>query len=217
MFDSTRRYKTDPILHIVSDGDSGSWIVDELRLEVHGHVVADDVFGDAYVIPMNDILNDIQRCLGAKSVDLPSRIDIISMAAQQQPSTSFGRPYPIDSLRTLFAERRREHISALSDIGEDIQFVREFHAVKTMASADLPTGRIQRRHQLISFLDRFRFLRPLQSVFTRKQKKQPGYTAPVKSTILFDPTWQRLMRDSGYSSLGGTPCPSPDKKSLPRT
>ncbi|KAG6368781.1 hypothetical protein INS49_002995 [Diaporthe citri] len=36
----------------ISDGDSRSWVVDELRLEVYGHVVADDVFGDVYAIPM---------------------------------------------------------------------------------------------------------------------------------------------------------------------
>lgn len=34
---------------------------------------------------MNDILADIQRCLGAQSVDLPSGLDIIPMVMLQQP------------------------------------------------------------------------------------------------------------------------------------
>ncbi|KAL1862637.1 hypothetical protein Daus18300_008435 [Diaporthe australafricana] len=69
----------------VSDGDSGSWVVDELHLDVYGHVIADDVFGDAYVIPMNDILADIQRCLDVESVDLPTRLDMTVTAMEQQP------------------------------------------------------------------------------------------------------------------------------------
>jgi hypothetical protein len=39
--------------------------------QVYGHVVATDLFGDAYIIPMLDTLNDIKECTGASSVELP--------------------------------------------------------------------------------------------------------------------------------------------------
>ncbi|KAK8014737.1 hypothetical protein PG990_008033 [Apiospora arundinis] len=56
----------------VSDGDSGSWVVDGKTLEVYGHVVATDAFGGGYVIPIKDTMSDIQRNLNATSVSLPS-------------------------------------------------------------------------------------------------------------------------------------------------
>ncbi|KAF7960154.1 hypothetical protein EAE96_001753 [Botrytis aclada] len=42
------------------DGDSGAWIVDSSdSTKVFGHVVASDVLGRGYVIPMNDTIKDI--------------------------------------------------------------------------------------------------------------------------------------------------------------
>lgn len=74
-------------------------------MEVYGHVIADDVFADAYVIPMNDNLADIQLCFGAASVDLPTGLDIIAMATQQEPSL-FAVPYPSDRPNSEFAAGR---------------------------------------------------------------------------------------------------------------
>lgn len=88
---------------LVNDGDSGSWVVDERRLEVYGHVIADDVFEYVYVIPMVDILADIKRCFGAHSVDLPSGLDIISKAALQQP-TLLSESNPKKRRHSHFAE-----------------------------------------------------------------------------------------------------------------
>ncbi|RYP28249.1 hypothetical protein DL767_007299 [Monosporascus sp. MG133] len=75
----------------VSDGDSGSWVVDPATFEVYGHVVATDMFGDAYVIPLIRTLADIQRCFGAKCVDLPSAIDF-SIIALAESSSAAGQP-----------------------------------------------------------------------------------------------------------------------------
>ncbi|KAK5989223.1 hypothetical protein PT974_10725 [Cladobotryum mycophilum] len=55
----------------ITDGDSGSWVVDPETGNVYGHVVATDPFGDAYVIPFDNLLDDIRRCLNATSVKLP--------------------------------------------------------------------------------------------------------------------------------------------------
>jgi hypothetical protein len=46
--------------------------------EVYGHLVATDLFGDGYVIPMLDTFNDITQCLGASSVELPKETDFES-------------------------------------------------------------------------------------------------------------------------------------------
>lgn len=69
----------------VSDGDSGAWVVDPVGGEVYGHVVATDMFGDAYVIPMGGILEDMKWHLGAESVDLPSSIDFSIVALASHP------------------------------------------------------------------------------------------------------------------------------------
>jgi hypothetical protein len=54
-------------------GDCGSWVVDPSTRSVYGHVVASDAFGDAYVIPMFAIFQDIRHHLRAKYVGLPLR------------------------------------------------------------------------------------------------------------------------------------------------
>lgn len=69
-------------------GASGSWVVSEQdaiesasryttgdhveqKAIVLGHVVADDVLGDIYMIPLTDILSDIAKELRAREVRLP--------------------------------------------------------------------------------------------------------------------------------------------------
>ncbi|KAK1699854.1 hypothetical protein BDP55DRAFT_626543 [Colletotrichum godetiae] len=59
----------------VGEGDSGAWVVGALSHEVFGHTVAVDMFGDAYVLPMDQTFADIQRSLGAESVQLASLQD----------------------------------------------------------------------------------------------------------------------------------------------
>jgi hypothetical protein len=53
-------------------GDSGAWVVDYLTGELYGHLIASDVFGVAYVIPINDIFQDIQLRLSLEGVKLPA-------------------------------------------------------------------------------------------------------------------------------------------------
>ncbi|RYP44145.1 hypothetical protein DL768_009380 [Monosporascus sp. mg162] len=62
--------------HTVVDGDSGSWIVDPESLEVFGHVIASDILGDIYVVPICDAFKDIKKCLNCSSVTLPTADDI---------------------------------------------------------------------------------------------------------------------------------------------
>ncbi|VUC36627.1 unnamed protein product [Clonostachys rosea] len=65
-------------------GDSGSWVVNYQTGEVYGHVVAIDIFGDSYVMPMQATLDDMKMHLGALDVSLPSQEDIIGWVADHQ-------------------------------------------------------------------------------------------------------------------------------------
>lgn len=62
----------------LQSGDSGAWIADDITNELYGHVVADDVFGRGYVVPIHDSLEDIKNRLGVDSVLLPPKIDILA-------------------------------------------------------------------------------------------------------------------------------------------
>ncbi|KAK0620806.1 hypothetical protein B0T14DRAFT_497259 [Immersiella caudata] len=70
----------------VEEGDSGSWVIDPETSEVLGHVVAKDGFGDSYVIPMTDTLNDIKSRLGCTYVGLPTSLDIFSASTALKDS-----------------------------------------------------------------------------------------------------------------------------------
>lgn len=78
-------------------GDSGSWVVDPQNGSVYGHVVAIDIFGEAHVVPMNEILEEISEELQASHASLPSAQDIAaitSLAATPAaaPTSIPGRP-----------------------------------------------------------------------------------------------------------------------------
>lgn len=62
-------------------GDSGAWIVDDITNEVYGHVVADDVFGRGYIVPIDDTLENIKDRLAIEAVFLPSRTDVLNFKA----------------------------------------------------------------------------------------------------------------------------------------
>ncbi|KAL1969803.1 hypothetical protein VTN77DRAFT_7312 [Rasamsonia byssochlamydoides] len=73
----------------ICEGDSGSWAVDETTLEVYGHVVASDIFGDTYVLPLLQTFDDIREHLGAVAVNLPTNVDII---CKQLDNLNFNEP-----------------------------------------------------------------------------------------------------------------------------
>jgi hypothetical protein len=57
-------------------GSSGAWVIATSTQTVIGHIIADDPFGDVYIVPIVDILADVKAVLDAKSVSLPTREDI---------------------------------------------------------------------------------------------------------------------------------------------
>ena len=60
----------------IQRGDSGGWVVEYLTLNVYGHLVASDVLGDGYVIPLLDTLEDIRERTHAQEVGLATGVDI---------------------------------------------------------------------------------------------------------------------------------------------
>ncbi|OAA79430.1 hypothetical protein LEL_02916 [Akanthomyces lecanii RCEF 1005] len=57
---------------VLSDGDSGSWVISEYTQDLLGHIVATDALGTGYFIPAEDIFNDIVRNRLAVAVTLPT-------------------------------------------------------------------------------------------------------------------------------------------------
>ncbi|KAI1372764.1 hypothetical protein F4677DRAFT_241151 [Hypoxylon crocopeplum] len=72
----------------IQDGDSGSWVVDARNFKVYGQLVASDVLGDGYVVPMVDIMDDIKSQLGAQIVGLPDLVDIYGTLEMAEGSIS---------------------------------------------------------------------------------------------------------------------------------
>lgn len=59
----------------VSSGDSGSWVIDPVMSKVYGHIIATDMLGEVYVIPLESIFEDIRRYYQANSVQISSLSD----------------------------------------------------------------------------------------------------------------------------------------------
>lgn len=73
-------------------GDSGAWVVHESTGEVYGHVVSLDSFGEACVLPIQGTLDEIRRHTKAKSVWLPSAIEIdeLRQTREHHPDSGYA-------------------------------------------------------------------------------------------------------------------------------
>jgi hypothetical protein len=83
-------------------------VIDPLTYEVFGHIFATDMLGDAYVIPLQSIFEDIRTWHGARSVNLPTAPDfgakLLSIGSRHQPpNTSAYLPeeLPARSLESM--------------------------------------------------------------------------------------------------------------------
>ncbi|KAK8070419.1 hypothetical protein PG997_010622 [Apiospora hydei] len=92
--------------HVITHGDSGSWVINTKSGLVYGHLVATDVLGGGHVIPLLDTIDDMKDRLGATSVELaddaetriPPRERAVSpspRSSPEPPSIALGtRPDP---------------------------------------------------------------------------------------------------------------------------
>ncbi|RSL51317.1 hypothetical protein CEP53_008473 [Fusarium sp. AF-6] len=78
----------------IQDGDSGSWVVNEVTLEVYGYVVAADSFGGGYVIPLLEAFRSIGASLGSFSVRLAITADMAAVKLEGDPYAACGLPSP---------------------------------------------------------------------------------------------------------------------------
>ncbi|CAO2655216.1 Nn.00g102800.m01.CDS01 [Neocucurbitaria sp. VM-36] len=101
----------------VREGDSGAWIVHAAAPDLYGHVVATNVFGDAYVMPALQTFENMRECLGATSVTLPNASDFLNTTSTENYETSgiAQKPMSIPSTESTkapgsaLASRRTEH------------------------------------------------------------------------------------------------------------
>ncbi|KAI0894143.1 hypothetical protein F4806DRAFT_132327 [Annulohypoxylon nitens] len=99
----------------ICDGDSGSWVIDNCTYEVYGHLVASDVFGSGYVIPLKAIFADIKQRLRAELVALPTVADVKQAqkdADQSAKNTSSTLGFPE---KTTYSRISRKTVSELSN------------------------------------------------------------------------------------------------------
>jgi len=91
------------------EGSSGTWVVSEefvkgtndagenvvsRRVCVHGVIVADDCFGDVYMISLANIMDDMKQVLEATSVSLPQETPAI---ARLMHSQNFRLPHSAEA------------------------------------------------------------------------------------------------------------------------
>jgi hypothetical protein len=74
----------------VADGDSGAWVVNPVSMEVYGHVVATDVTGDVYVVPLHRSFEEMRGRLGVEAVDLPGTADLLDAALRAEAGVGVG-------------------------------------------------------------------------------------------------------------------------------
>ncbi|KAK4212786.1 hypothetical protein QBC37DRAFT_424423 [Rhypophila decipiens] len=82
----------------IQDGHSGAWVVNPVSMEVYGHVVATDLTGDAYVIPLHATFDEIKKTMpGVQGVDLPTMGDLLEAALRRSSLAGNG----VASLRRM--------------------------------------------------------------------------------------------------------------------
>jgi hypothetical protein len=69
-------------------GDSGAWVVDPVTNELYGHVVASDVFGIAYVVPIEDIFKAIKIQLSLQTIRLRTFTGGETLTISKEPTKS---------------------------------------------------------------------------------------------------------------------------------
>ncbi|PGH36121.1 serine/threonine protein kinase [[Emmonsia] crescens] len=75
-------------------GDSGAWVFDKSTGQVCGHVLAwSEKSRTAYIAPMEILLDDIARTLGATSVTLPGSEEALAWSRTTNPSRANAAPF----------------------------------------------------------------------------------------------------------------------------
>jgi hypothetical protein len=79
----------------IVNGDSGAWVIDAETHKVYGHLIAKDMFGDGYIIPLESTVEDIRSCMDALRVKLPTQ-ENVRLFQRDQAEASIGPSIPLD-------------------------------------------------------------------------------------------------------------------------
>ncbi|KAF6838626.1 hypothetical protein CPLU01_02427 [Colletotrichum plurivorum] len=120
-------------------GDSGAWVVDAEKGKLYGHVIAVDVLGEVYVLPIADTFRQIRGVFAADVVSLPTSSEVvecrikwrseISMASLQTSAMyqhlpgedvgSVGSSQPCDANTIAIAKQTKPTVPAPSLIRKE--------------------------------------------------------------------------------------------------
>ncbi|KAK1531235.1 hypothetical protein CPAR01_10884 [Colletotrichum paranaense] len=95
----------------VREGDSGAWVVGSAYHEVFGHIVAADMFGDAYVLPLEETFEAIRKSLGAASVQLASPQDFAVNATRILADSANREIYELSSEQSFSLASKRKALN----------------------------------------------------------------------------------------------------------
>jgi hypothetical protein len=84
----------------VIDGDCGSLVVNKETLEIYGHVVATNPLGEAYVVPLQNTLDQIRVAFAAEELTLPAPEPIVQILVQSILSEQSHEPTATDEAST---------------------------------------------------------------------------------------------------------------------
>jgi hypothetical protein len=119
------------------DGDCGLWVVDSQTYEVFGHVVASNIFGEAYVVPLDDLFENIKHQLGAQSVGLPQAHEASSWLYGAP-----GRPLELSSLQAKDSTQQKTRIRSQSiALTDDGYFSMSECGISTSSGSAFPDHR----------------------------------------------------------------------------
>jgi len=211
--------------------------VDDTTNEVYGHVVASDVFGVAYVVPIDDIFEDIKLRLSLEVVDLPWTRDPTLLPADpplkefrqilDRQDTAVGSPskqplVPVDQARS------GKELPEPSDRLQSSTTSPETH----LQEVPFKYGASQPSFNIYTQPDRMDSYLPTLP-YTQQYPTVPdpyaqGYQIiGIQSTTVCDPETfvpyppyvgyvppkdQRPYPDSGYSTMNNSPAPSPPQQ-----
>ncbi|TGJ79188.1 hypothetical protein E0Z10_g9578 [Xylaria hypoxylon] len=187
----------------IRDGDSGSWVIDASRFEVYGQLVASDMFGSGYAIPMTDILSDIKSQLGAQAVELPNCIDILHATNMEDKACS------AKSSNENSSNNARSGVSILMPLPSEEVFEEE-------------RMKLERRVADTLHFDDITSLTNNDSGYSSFMTSEHGIDpVPLKSVLdLAEPAVSgtsdilHKKHDSGYASLDTSPATSPRPPAL---
>lgn len=175
-------------------------MIDKVTRVLYGHVVASDVFGDAYVVPIDAILRDMKMLLGAESVSLPGPDDPLLEPAHYSDPALFVENKA--SRQHTKPPKPNYHQSRFQGAGKELPI----QSSGTPADECGPEKVLQYNYSGAtnqSTTEISPILNPNVRMEPSESKREIG--SPES----------RTHHDSGYSSMISSPSQSPPAQSLP--